>query len=494
VWKPCEAGCRSQAGNRRCQDGSATRRPWGFTDGAVATTIGAMNGSSKRCRFLIVALVAALIAAACSGSEQVTEPPDGGADTSAALGAPVSQVAPSLEFLGELAVVEAGPTQVTFDQDSGAFTFDDGATLQVPAGAFAEPTEVTALLVDLDYGRYLDNPPQGRAYVLATAEDVALAEPLTLEIPVSSDNVSVAQLRDDRWLPLEVDAANTVSVAIQHFSEVPTVLLERGDGEPEANVEADDGLRDAVFFRTCLDMHMGWFQDPEGARGLGVQLAYNVCVRALISARTPFGESVSTACVADRIGGEIDLRAAVDACIDDSEDPVSDQGSTEAASAEEPEAPTESGEGEAVADVAGTYEIGRAEGQMASYGYEVAGGSLTATVAGSQFDVVGTVALDDPIVVDGISGETTCVATYTFSVMAESPYDDLMQFALPASSVDDIGYAGSNCGGNEDNAVQNSQALIDGGFVAIMTVTVEAGTLTGSVDWDGTANNLVRAG
>lgn len=94
-------------------------------------------------------------------------------DDGAATSAPdlrVEDVVPGLEFLGNLAAMHLPVVTVTFDSGSATLELADGASLDVPEGAFDGPTELRAAIVDIELGTAVLNPPQARIYVISTAK------------------------------------------------------------------------------------------------------------------------------------------------------------------------------------------------------------------------------------------------------------------------------------------------------------------------------------
>ncbi len=197
-------------------------------------------------RGVLGALALMLLAAACASTTDVAEPivvadeatptvvaPPTAAPTAAsvrtpvptAAGAPpaallpaVETVAPELADLGALIAVHSEPARQTFDAAGGSLTLADGATIQVPTDSFTTPVEVTVVIADLLFGKYLDNAPQGRIYRLSTVEDVELLRPLVLEIPKSGESVTVSLMVDGVWTEQTIPALETTRIEVTHFS------------------------------------------------------------------------------------------------------------------------------------------------------------------------------------------------------------------------------------------------------------------------------------
>ena len=187
-------------------------------------------------RLMFPAMIAALLAVAisCGG---------GGDDSGEASGTPsgtlpeVTDVAPDLDFFGDLAAVHSQPVTVTFDSAEGSLSLADGAAIEVPAGAFPVATELSVAVIDLLFENYLVNPPEARIYVLSTEEDIALDVPLVLEVPKPADSVNVTRLVDGEWLPVDVPDGATTRIEIDQRS---------GDGG-RAQIDRDAEGRDVKF-------------------------------------------------------------------------------------------------------------------------------------------------------------------------------------------------------------------------------------------------------
>lgn len=290
------------------------------------------NGSG-----LVVAFVLAVVAA-CGGND-TTSSTDGASGGSDAVGGEtwsVAEVAPSVEFFGDLAVVRSAPVTTTFDASAASLELDDAVIVGVPAGAFEAPTEVTAVVVDLDFARYADNAPQAVAYVLSTEADVDLGVPVVLEVPEPSDTVSVLQPIDGEWRLVEVPSGPTTRIPITHFSEVPTVVAEPGISNAVIRGSDPDGEAPGDFLTACLyTVTILLADDPDVAgtqdASLSLPLAYSFCARALVTKFSPSGVRVEVSCVGDKIGGDVDFLAAIDACAAEETAPVSEPRPDEAA-------------------------------------------------------------------------------------------------------------------------------------------------------------------
>ena len=241
----------------------------------------------------------------------------------------MDEAAPQLEFLGDLASVASAPIVASFDAAGGSMELADGVRVDVPAGAFVEATELTAVVVDLHLDRFVDDAPRGWGYVLSTRDDVELGEPLVLELDRSPREVRARQLVDGVWTSLDLPAGDVAKIQVEHFSSVPTLIVETGGGSPSA-AEASAGESPAAFLSACI-LSVGWMLSDADDVDAGViedsilELALSICTRALVSKFTPFGERVDVSCVGENIGGGVTLHDAIDGCLDGPEDGRTDE-------------------------------------------------------------------------------------------------------------------------------------------------------------------------
>ncbi len=274
-------------------------------------------------RSQVVALVLAMAATACgggNGNTGVSGPATSSGDASA------RHVA--FEFLGDLVVAADPVVQQILDTSGGVLRLSDGTEVIAPADALAASVEVSAQSADLDLAPFFDKAPWGRAYVVSTPEDVTLAEPIVIEIPRPADGLRAVQLIGDEIVAVPVLGEETARIEIPHFSDVVTMVVE-AFGEERARVEAPDpGQADADFFNSCFiavsAIYGGSVFDApdlgnDEEASFAQNLALSVCTTALVRRASPSGVTVATECVADRIGGEVDLRGAIAACSTDSE-------------------------------------------------------------------------------------------------------------------------------------------------------------------------------
>jgi hypothetical protein len=378
-----------------------------------------------------------------------------------------AEIPESLEFLGGLATPEEAHV-VSFTDESGEFRFADGTRVEVPGGAFPSLTEVEAVQVTLDFGQYAPEMVDGRAYVLSTDADIELAEPIHLELATGG---VVRQLRDGQWQTVE-----GTRVPIEHFSEVPTVVVERQPPEVSVEDASPDGFSDADFLFTCIQFLAATvFFDGEGALGIGVQLAFQVCTRALIERYEPTDVYVSTACVGDKIDA-MALRDAIDACADEARatdaDEQQEQGDQTAP--EEPASSSPAAEGTSVGFT----------GELESLDSSVSV-DWQATVSDGAGSGSGVIVINGPCTagVDGEPGgeviEADITATIEFDV---SVTNDDGTLTVDASGPILTGYSGENesCRDAFAQLLETLPPLI-GGSVAAQSGPAAIGSFAGTL-------------
>lgn len=350
-----------------------------------------------------------------------------------------ADVPESLEFLGGIPAGEEAYV-VAFEEQPGDFTFGDGTRVEVPAGAFAGPTDVMAVRVTLDFDQYDPALSDGAAYVLSTEDDVDLAEPIHLELATEG---TVLQLRDGNW-----EALDGTRIPIEHFSEVPTVVVPPQTDAALVEGDAPDGNTDAEFLVVCINVLGPAMVDEQGARSLGIQLAFQMCTRALIERYEPGDTYVSTACVAEKIDGP-NLRAAVDQCAAEaraSESDEDDGGEAADPPPPEPEEPAASppAETDAVVGFTGGLEsegatldvewsVPVSDGSGSGTGVVVLNGPCTAGVDGEpggeviEADIAATIGFDADVT---ISDDTLTLTTSGFTITGYTGQDEACRSAF----------------------------------------------------------------
>jgi len=227
----------------------------------------------------------------------------------------VTDVAPELDFFGELAAVHSHPVTKTFDLAADFLSLADGSSVEVPAGAFPAATEVSVVIIDLLFENYLVNPPEARIYVLSTEDDVVLGAPIVLEMPKPADSVRVTRLVDGEWLPVDVPAGTTTLIEITHFSQEPIWVGDKtpGNPEPKPGVGETSGVVVADLLAGCI-VYMGDFFE-EDRSALVFEIFLGVCTKALVNLLTPSGEKVEVECVGDEIGDGVNIQEAINECL-----------------------------------------------------------------------------------------------------------------------------------------------------------------------------------
>ena len=96
----------------------------------------------------------------------------------------------------------------------------EGASIEIPPGAFPEPNQLQVTRVDVAFDQIAPDVSAGEFYVLITQDDVpALGAPVILEVPKSTEHVTVVRYDGGAWLPVEVEAGPTTRIRIDHFSK-----------------------------------------------------------------------------------------------------------------------------------------------------------------------------------------------------------------------------------------------------------------------------------
>jgi len=131
----------------------------------------------------------------------------------------ITQIAPELAPFGELASLHSQPLTVTVDPSAKRIPLDDGASLQIPAGAFSTSTQLQVTRVDMAFDRVAFDVKQSMFYILSTPNEVGtLATSVILEVLIPSSNVAVTSYDGQNWQPIEVHSGQTTRVEITHFS------------------------------------------------------------------------------------------------------------------------------------------------------------------------------------------------------------------------------------------------------------------------------------
>lgn len=268
-----------------------------------------MSALEPTTRLLCATVVVLALLAACGGSAATSGSEPAAHEATAAV------PPPDLAFVGALGSGAPEVSSVVVDSTGGSSDIGS-ATLTVPPDALAGPTRIGSTVVELDFGDVSEPPFGGTIYSLATVDDVPLGEPVVLEIPKPADSVIVNQRVDGEWSTVEVPPGASTRVRIEHFSEVTTTVIDRPASGTAASVPPEDASVPAVYLEACLLM----FTDRDDHEVVA-QLGYSICTQSLIDTLTPFdAPKVPAACVGEKIGPAVDIRAAIAQCVEEASD------------------------------------------------------------------------------------------------------------------------------------------------------------------------------
>lgn len=223
---------------------------------------------------------------------------------------PVSEVALELTFFGDLAEVHSRPVSETFDSSEASLTLADGAEIEVPAGAFSEPTEVELAIIDLLFEDYLADPLDARIYVLSTGDDVTFGQTLILDVPEPSDTVNVREFDGDDWLPFDVPFGSSTRIELGHLSERTFSVAE--DASDSSLELANVSVPSSVAVDPLVDCMESVAEIVSNQPGESLyEVALSICADALSDAS---GDTVQTSCMRDEIVNGSDPSDAADEC------------------------------------------------------------------------------------------------------------------------------------------------------------------------------------
>lgn len=264
---------------------------------------------------LAIAVVFMLSLAACGGGAERGSQEPGPAPESP--GAVAGGLPADLAFVGTLAGTVDDPISIPLD---GGGRHELGAAVAVvPDAATDQSVAAAAWVVDLAIDAVVSNGPGATLYVLSTEQDVELAVPITLEVPLASERTLVSLFVDGGWVEAGAASGGALSVAIGHFSTVAVAVVEPSTTgtPPELN---DDDRVPGEFFVLCVEMlitpakNSGMTVDDVRDHARWVMVA---CTRALVDHLTPDDRSVPLSCVNRNVSDAVDVRAAVGICLDD---------------------------------------------------------------------------------------------------------------------------------------------------------------------------------
>lgn len=245
-------------------------------------------------------------ATAAGGSSTTTATPSGPLPA-------VTDVAPELNFFGDLAAVNDYPVTTTFSTTADSVDLPDGSTLEVPEGAFSAPTAVTVAIIDLEYDKFLSTPPDGRIYVLSTELDITLGAPIVLEVPKPSDSVFVGEFAGGAWTDLPVEPGDTTRIEFDHFSDHTIGVSDDTSTNPlhlkEKALLDNDVARNLLG--NCMSSVGYLLGEPKDPTGVLLAIVFEVCAQAL--ADEPLSsDRVNLQCVSDNLDQGVE--SAIDGC------------------------------------------------------------------------------------------------------------------------------------------------------------------------------------
>ena len=181
---------------------------------------------------VVLVVLSTLVGIACGGGgEDVADAGDGALPE-------VAAVSPELAAIDQAATLHSPLLTQTVGPEADILELQDGSSLQIPEGAFTEPTELSISIIDLTSDPEIE---LSRAYVL-TAElpqsDDAVGElmrPVVLVLPWDVDAVIVAELANGAVSFLPASPGPSAQIQIDHFSTRQFVVLK------------SDELRDAAL-------------------------------------------------------------------------------------------------------------------------------------------------------------------------------------------------------------------------------------------------------
>jgi len=136
------------------------------------------------------------------------------------VGADPALILPELADLSELATVISEPVTVEVGPENGRVDLGEGASIQIPAGAFPSANQLQVTQVEIAFYRIAPDAREGNFYVIQTREDVPiLGAPILLEIPRPSPDVTVVAYDGANWVQVPADVSDAIRIPIGHFSK-----------------------------------------------------------------------------------------------------------------------------------------------------------------------------------------------------------------------------------------------------------------------------------
>ncbi len=184
-----------------------------------------------------------------------------------------SGVEQPLGALGKIATPRGKVVEATIGPEGGVVSMEDGAKLQVPAGAITKPTRISVAAMDLNVQRFAFEVSSSLGFVVsADAEIPKLDPPLVLEIPwdLAKRPVGVGERTGGAWKARPSGpGGDAVRIEINHFSKSVFGVLEWfSDGLTRINRVSDEAnpLDTVKFERNKVET----FPDPNVQAFFGV--------------------------------------------------------------------------------------------------------------------------------------------------------------------------------------------------------------------------------
>lgn len=123
------------------------------------------------------------------------------------------------DTFGSLASGDSAPISAQVGPAASVVQLGEGASLQVPAGAFSAPNTLQVTRVVVAFDQMTFDVLSSRFYEISVSgETGALAAPVVLEVPLPTTDVTVVEFDGQTWQPVTVAPGETTRVEIDHFS------------------------------------------------------------------------------------------------------------------------------------------------------------------------------------------------------------------------------------------------------------------------------------
>lgn len=214
---------------------------------------------------VVLGVLSTLVGIACGGGGgDAADPGDGTLPE-------LTAVSPELAAIDQAATLHSRPLTQTVGPEADILELQDGSSLQIPEGAFTEPTELSISIIDLTSDPEIE---LSRAYVL-TAElpqsDDAVGElmrPVVLVLPWDVDAVIVAELANGAVSFLPASPGPSAQIQIDHFSTRQFVVLKSHE-RMDAATRADTDIMAVCDIFLALRPEVSW-----GHAGVATAICY----------------------------------------------------------------------------------------------------------------------------------------------------------------------------------------------------------------------------